>query len=38
MIGGHTNFMQNHTKKMNVMDWPIKVALKFISAPFIDGG
>src|SRR3569832_2459449 len=38
MIVVHTNFLQNHTKKMNVMDWPIKVALKFISAPFNDGG
>jgi len=36
-IGVHTNFMQNHTKKMNVMDWPIKVALKFISHLLMTG-
>ena len=29
--GGQINFMQNHTKKIKVTIWPIKVALKFIA-------
>jgi hypothetical protein len=32
MIGGHTNFMQNHTNRMKAMVCPIRVALIFIPA------